>query len=115
MATYSRTIFSGSTNGRPVALSLNTNTTTLHTTGTSTTAYSEVYLWANNVLTTAINMTLQFGTTTADRVCNDLSIPANSPPIPILTGQNINGSVSLSGYASSANGIVVQGYINLIS
>ena len=115
MATYSRSLFSGATNGRPLALSLSTNTSTVHTCGTSTTAYSEVYLWANNVTGASVNMTLQFGTGTSDRVCSDLSIPANSPPIPILTGQNITGGVSLSGYASAANAINVEGYINVIS
>ena len=115
MATYSRSLFSGATNGRPLALSLNTNTTTIHTVGTSTLAYSEVYLWANNVTSTSVAMTLQFGTGTSDRVCNSLSIPGNSPPIPILTGQNISGGVSLSGYASSVDAINVEGYINVIS
>lgn len=115
MATYSRSLFSGATNGRPLALSISTNTTTVHTVGTSTTAYNEVYLWANNVTGAAALLTLQFGTTTADRVCSSLSIPANSPPIPIITGQNVSGGVSLSGYSDTANAINVQGYINVIS
>lgn len=115
MATYSRALFSGATNGRPIVLSLNTNTSTIHTVGTSTTAYNEVYLWANNVTGSPATMTLQFGTTTADQVCTNLSIPANSPPIPILTGQNVTGGVSLTGYASVANAINVEGYINVIS
>ena len=115
MATYSRALFSGSTNGRPVSLSLSTNTTTVCTVGTSTSAFSEIYLWANNITANPVTMTLQFGTATSDRICQDLSIPANSPPIPIVTGQNVNGGVSLSGYASAASAINVQGYINLIA
>lgn len=96
-------------------LSISTNTTTVHTVGTSVTQFNEVYLWANNVSGTAATMTLQFGTSTSDRICNALSIPANSPPVPIVSGQNVTGGVSLTGYSDTANAINVQGYINVIS
>lgn len=116
MPTYSRALFSGSTSGRPVTLAVNTNTTIICTVGTSTApTMNEIYLWANNITNAPVSMTLRFGTGTSDLVCSGLSIPSNSPPIPILTGQNINGGVSLSGNASAADSINVQGYINVIS
>ncbi len=113
MSVYSRALFSGATNGRPLALG--TGTTTVHTVGTSITVYNEIYAWVNNVTGSPVTCTLRFGTGTSDGICEALSIPGNSPPIPILTGQNISGGVSLSGYASAANAINIEGYVNVIS
>lgn len=117
MATYSRALLSASTNGRPIALATSASPgTTIHTTGTSTSGYDEVYLWANNVNGTSVALTIEFGgTTTADRVCNSVSIPGFSPPIPILTGQVLNGSAVVRGFCDTASAIIVEGYVNRIS
>src|SRR5574341_2533555 len=97
MATYSRQLLSGSTNGRaiPVAATA-TPGTLLHTAISGTSAFDEVYVWVTNVTTAAATLTLEWGGVTdpGDHMVKAFSIPANSPPIPIITGQVLqNGLV----------------------
>lgn len=93
MATFSRLLLSGSTNGReiPVAATA-TPGTAIHTAVSGTTSFDEVYLWASNVTGAAATLTVEWGGVTdpGDHACKSLSIPANSPPIPIMTGQVLN-------------------------
>jgi hypothetical protein len=90
MATYSRQLLSGSTNGRniPVA-AIATPGTLLHTAVAGTASFDELYLWAANVTGSAATLTIEFGGVTdpGDHLVKAYSIPANSAPIPICTGR----------------------------
>lgn len=115
MATYARVINSGTAaNGRPTAIQ--TTSTTFHT--AHATAIDEIYMWICNVSTATIAVTVEFGGTAAgDLVPKSLSIPPNSPPIPILTGQCLTGSLVCSaklttGSSGDAN---MFGYVNRIA
>ena len=118
MATYSRVLLSGSTSGRviPVAATA-TPGTTIHTAIAGATAFDEVYLWASNVTAAAATLTLEWGGVTdpGDHIVKALSIPANSPPIPIITGQVLNGGLVLRAFSGTASAINVGGYVNRIA
>lgn len=117
MATYSRILLSGSTNGRniPVAATA-TPGTLLHTAVSGATAFDEVYLWAANVTGTAATLTVEWGGVTdpGDHMVKALSIPANSPPIPIATGQVLNGGLSVRAFSGTASAINISGFVNRI-
>lgn len=118
MATIARQLLSGSTNGRPIKVAASaTPGTTIHTALSGTSGFDEVYCWVTNTSSGAVTLTVEFGGTTNpdDRLTNDYSIPANSLPIPIVTGQNLQNSLVVKMYASSANVLVVTGYVNRIS
>jgi len=78
MATYSRVILSGSTNGKPiVVVATATAGTAVHTVGSGTTNADEVWLWVSNVTATAATLTLEWGGVTdpGNHLVKGLSIP----------------------------------------
>jgi hypothetical protein len=117
MATYSRQLLSGSTNGReiPVAATA-TPGTLIHTAIAGVVAFDEIYLWASNVTGAAATLTLEWGGVLdpGDHLVKAVSIPANSPPIPIATGQNLNNALVLRAFSGTASAINVGGYVNRI-
>jgi hypothetical protein len=118
MATYSRLLLSGSTNGREVPVAATaTPGTPIHTAVSGTTSFDEVYLWASNVTGAAATLTIEWGGVTdpGDHACKALSIPANSPPIPIMTGQVLNNALLIKAFSGTASAINISGYVNRIA
>lgn len=117
MATYSRQLLSGSTNGKPIKVAATaTAGTTIHTAVSGTSGFDEVYAWVANTSNAAVTLTVEFGGTTDpdNLACKALSIPANSPPVPILTGQVLQNGLVVGMFASSANVLTVTGFVNRI-
>ncbi len=118
MATYSRILLSGSTNGRaiPVAATA-TPGTAIHTAVSGTSSFDELYLWASNVTGSAATLTIEWGGVTdpGDHLVKAVSIPANSPPIPIVTGQVLNNGLLVKAFSGTANAINLIGYVNRIA
>jgi hypothetical protein len=79
-------------------------------------SFDEVYLWASNVTGAAATLTLEWGGVLdpGDHVTKALSIPANSPPIPILNGQVLNGGLVIRAFSGTASAINVGGFVNRI-
>jgi hypothetical protein len=119
MATYSRQLLSGTpANGRviPVAATGSPGTT-IHTALAGVGGYDEIYIWATNTSGSAVVLTIEFGgvTSPGDHIVSSLSIPANSPPIPIVTGQVLQNSLVVKAFAATTNVINISGYVNRIS
>lgn len=117
MATFSRVLLSGSTNGKPVkVVATATAGTTFHTAIAGTTSYDEIYAWVTNTDGSARTLTIEFGGVTDpdNLIVKALSIPANSPPIPILTGQVLQNGLVVAAFASAANVLLITGYVNRI-
>lgn len=118
MATYSRQLLSGSTNGKPIKIAATASPGTIvHTAVSGTTSFDEIYVWLTNLDASARTVTIEFGGTTNpdDLIARDLTLPANSPPVPILTGQVLNGGLVLRIFASFTNVILASGYVNRIA
>jgi hypothetical protein len=118
MATYSRQLLSGSTNGReiPVAATA-TPGTLLHTAVAGTASFDEIYLWVSNVTGSAATLTIEFGGVTdpGDHLTKQVSVPANSPPIPIATGQVLQNSLVCRAFSGTASALNISGYVNRIA
>ena len=118
MATYSRILLSGSTNGRaiPVAATA-TPGTAIHTAVAGTSAFDEIYLWVSNVTGSAATLTLEWGGVTdpGDHMVKALSIPANSPPIPIATGMVLNNGLLVKAFSGTASALNIIGFANRIA
>jgi len=118
MASYARILLSGSTNGRaiPVAATA-TPGTAIHTAVTGTSSFDELYLWASNVTGGAATLTLEWGGVTdpGDHMVKAISIPANSPPIPIATGQVLNNGLLVKAFSGTASAINITGFVNRIT
>lgn len=118
MPSYSRQLLSGSTNGRTIPVAaIATPGTPAHVALAGSAGYDEVYLWVANVTNAARQLTIEWGGTgnPADHMVHQLSIPANSPPIPIATGQVLQNGLSVALFSDVANALTVTGYVNRIS
>lgn len=118
MPSYSRQLLSGSTNGRTIPVALTATPGTLvHQAITNTTGFDEVYAWVSNVTSASRLLTIEWGGTSdpSDHLVKQLSIPPNSPPIPIMTGQVLQNGLSVRAFADSANALNITGYVNRIS
>ncbi len=118
MASYSRTLLSGSTNGRVIpVVATATAGTLIHTAIAGTTSFDEVYLWVSNASAAAATLTIEWGGVTdpGDHMTKALSIPANSPPIPIVTGQVLNNALVVRAFSGTTAVLNISGFCNRIS
>ena len=116
MATFSRVKLSGSTDGKSIKIAQTATAGTLVHTADAT-AWDEIYVWITNTSGSAVNLTIEFGGVADpdNLIVKSLSIPANSPPIPILTGQMLTNSLVVRMFASSANVLLATGHVNRIA
>jgi len=117
MATFSRQLLSGSTNGKPIpVVETSTPGTVLHGAIVGTTGLDEIFIWASNVTSTAATLTVEWGGVTdpGDHLVEQFSIPAYSLPIPIALGQTMNNGLSITAFSGTASAINVTGYINRV-
>ena len=120
MATYTKVLLSGSTQGKAIKVAATASTgTTIHATGTSSSIIDEVWLYAYNSSTNNITLTIQFVGTTA--VDNDIKIilPSQSGLTLIVPGLILTGTGAAANtvyaYASTADVVTLSGYVNRIS
>ena len=120
MATFSKVLLSGSTQGKAIKVAATASTgDTIHATGTSSSIIDEVWLYAYNSSASAVTLTIQYGGTTS--VDNDikLSIPATAGLTLVVPGLILTGTGSAANtvyaYAGTTNVITISGYVNRIS
>lgn len=121
MATFTKVLLSGSTQGKPIPLNdFTAPGTTIHTTGTSSSIIDEIWLWAFNVAADARNLRLWFGNYSGGGFPVELSVPANSGAFLVcsgwvLTGTGAAGNVVQALTTSHEGDVHIVGYVNRIS
>lgn len=121
MATYTKRILSGSTDGNPIKLAAtSTPGTNIHTGPTSATEIDEVWLWATNSHTAAVTVTIEWGgTTDPDNLIVDaVTIEANQSVQLLIPGFVMQGATTaktIAGFASVTNVVLITGYVNEIA
>ena len=116
MATYSKQLLSGSTNGKAIKVAAtSTPGTTIHTAVSGTSSIDEVWLWAQNTDTTDRKLTIEFGGTTSPDDTFELTIPAESGLIPVVPGLPHQNSLVVKAFAATANVVLVTGYVNRLA
>lgn len=121
MATFSKVLLSGSTQGKGIKIvgTASTSGTTIHATGTSSTTIDEIWLYAYNSDTVARNLVIQFGGTTAPDNEIKLTLATQSGHTLVLAGCVLTGTGAaantVSAYSDAANVIVITGYVNRIA
>jgi hypothetical protein len=116
MATFTKLKLSGSTDGKPVkVVAVATAGTTFHT--AHATALDEVWAWVTNTDSSARNLTIEWGSVTDPDglICKTVSIPANSGPTLVIPGLILTNSMVAAAFASSANVLLITGYVNRIA
>tara|TARA_Y100000592_G_scaffold86884_1_gene140741 strand:- start:923 stop:1282 length:360 start_codon:yes stop_codon:yes gene_type:complete len=119
MATISKDHLSGSTDGKPISVPINSGTfATVHTGPTSTTSFDEVFIYVNNAVgSTNETVTLRLNGTNNDGkikvvvkpqetvlVLPGIPIQGNSTPIVIDVGGSSAGSANVFGYVNKIVG-----------
>ena len=120
MATFTKALLSGSTQGQPITVVATASTgTTIHSTGTSSSTIDEVWLYANNTSTSPVLLTVQFGGTGSVQHAKPITLPPQSGDTLIIAGLPLTGTGSAANtvyaYAATASVITISGYINRIS
>lgn len=120
MATFSKELLSGSTNGRMIKVAATATAGTLiHATGTSATIEDEIWLYAVNSDTTDRKLTIEFGGTTSPDDLIEFTVKAESGLYLVVPGLVLTGTGSAANnvraFAASANVVSIAGYVNRIT
>jgi hypothetical protein len=116
MATFSKLVLSGSTNGRQIAVAAtSTPGTLIHTAAAGTAGMDEIWLYAVNSSTSSVKLTVEWGGTTANTDHIELNITGESGLVLVSPGLVLNNGLSVRAFAGTANVINISGYANRIS
>lgn len=120
MATFTKTVLSGSTQGKGIKVVATASTgTTIHATGTSSSIIDEVWLYAYNSHTASVLLTIQFGGTTSPDNDIKVTIPNQQGLALVVPGLILTGTGSAANtvyaFAATANVITLSGFVNRIS
>ena len=117
MATFTKTLLSGSTNGKAIKVAQTaTAGTTIHTAVSGTSSLDEVWLYAHNSSASAVKLTLEWGEATAPDGNIEINIGAEGTGLVLVApGLLLQNSLVIKAFAGSANVITLTGYVNRIS
>jgi hypothetical protein len=120
MATFSKQLLSGSTNGKMIKVAATSGTgTTIHATGTSSSIIDEIWLYAVNSSTSNVKLTVQYGATADPDDLIEFTVPAESGLYLIVPGLVLTGTGAAANtvraFAGTTNVINIAGYVNRIT
>ena len=117
MATYSKIILSGSTDGKAIAVAATATPGTLVHTGSATaTTIDEIWLYAMNQSAADIKLTVEWGgVTTGDLIEQTITTEAGLTLVaPGIIIKGVAGGLDVRAFAPGA-GINIFGYVNQIT
>ena len=117
MATYSKKLLSGSTNGKQIKVATTATTGTLiHTAISGTSVFDEVWIYAvNSDITISHKLTIQWGETTSPDSNVEITVSPESGYVLVIPGLLLQNGLSVRAFADTANVVLVNGYINRIA
>lgn len=117
MATFSKQLLSGSTNGKAIKVAATATAGTLiHTAASGTSTIDEIWLYAHNTSSSAVKLTIEWGETTAPDGHIEINIGAEGTGmILVAPGIPLQNSLVVRAFAGTANVINIFGYVNRIS
>ena len=114
MATFSKELLSGSTDGKNVkVVATATAGTTIHTAHASAT--DEVWLYACNTDSTDRKLTIEYGGTTSPDDLIEQTITTEGGWTLICPGLLLQNGLVIKAFAAAANVVVINGYGNRIT
>jgi hypothetical protein len=119
MATFSKTILSGSTDGRGIkVVPTATAGTTIHTGSSTATTLDEIWLYAVNTSASAVKLTVEWGGVSSPDDHIEYTVPSENGLYLITAGLLIKGNATplvVRAFAATTNVLVVHGYVNRIT
>ena len=115
MATYSKELLSGSTNGKGILVAATATAGTLiHTAVSGTTDIDEIWLYAVNTHSADIKLTLEWGEATEPNGNIEITVPAEEGLMLLVPGLLLQNALTVKAFAGTTNEIVIHGYVNKI-
>ena len=119
MATFSKTILSGSTDGKQIKVAATATAGTLIHTGPTNTAHlHEVWLYAVNTSASDVKLTIEWGGVASPDDHIEYTVKAENGLYLIVPGLLIKGNATalvVRAFAATANVICVSGYVHVIA
>ena len=116
MATYSKVLLSGSTNGKQIkVVQTATAGTTIHTATSGTSNLDEIWLYAVNSSSSAVKLTIEWGEATAPDGNIEVTVPAEDGYMLVVPGLLLQNSLVVKAFAATANVVLINGYVNRIT
>ena len=117
MATFTKTLLSGSTNGKAIKVAAtSTAGTTIHTAVSGTSSLDEVWLYAHNSSAAAVKLTLEWGEATAPDGNIEITVAAEGGGLVLIApGLLLQNSLVIKAFAATTNVITITGYVNRIA
>jgi hypothetical protein len=116
MATFSKRLLSGSTDGKAIkVVQTATAGTTIHTAVSGTSDIDEIWLYAVNSSASAVKLTLEWGEATAPDGNIELAVAAESGLVLLTAGLLLQNSLVVKAFAATANVVMIYGYVNRIT
>lgn len=121
MATYSKQLLSGSTDGRAikvVATAIATSPTLIHTASSTTTVFDEVWIYAQNNHSADVAVRIGFGNTTDPDDIIEYTVKTKGGLYLVVPGLILKGNatpLTVRAAAGTTNVISLSGYVNRIT
>jgi hypothetical protein len=114
MATFSKLVLSGSTDGRMVLVAATaTLGTTIHT--AHATDQDEIWLWAVNADAVDRKLIIEFGGAMAPGDIIEFTVPAEDGLYQLVPGLILTNSLVCTAFCESTNVVSIGGYVNRIT
>lgn len=119
MATFSKQILSGSTDGKAIKVVATASSgTTIHTGSSTASTLDEVWIYAMNTSAADVKLTIQWGGTTSPDDDIEYTVKAENGLYLIIPGLILKGNATplvVRAFAATANVITLTGYVNRIA
>ena len=117
MATFTKTLLSGSTNGRPILVVATTSPgTAVHTAVSGSSSLDEVWLYAHNSSSASVKLTVEYGGVSAPTDVFEINVGAEGTGLVLVCpGVLLQNSLLIKAYAASASVVTLTGYVNRIA
>jgi len=117
MATFSKVLLSGSTDGKAILVSgtATGSANTIHTAGSGTTNRDEIWIYAVNTSATNTKLTIEYGETTSPNGHIEVTVLAEAGAVCIVPGFLLQNSLVVKAFAATTNVIASHGFVNRIT
>jgi hypothetical protein len=120
MATFSKEILSGSTDGKGILVAATATAGTLIHTGSSTAStLDEIWIYAQNTSVSTCKLTLEWGGVSAPSDHIEVNVVGESGLLLVASGLLIKGNASsaliVRAFAAVTNVITIHGFVNRIT
>ncbi len=116
MATFSKQLLSGSTNGKAIKVAATATAGTLiHTAVSGTSNLDEIWVFAVNTSTSSVKLTVEWGEATAPDGNIEVTVLPEAGMVTVIPGFLLQNALTVRAFAGTTNVISVHGFVNRIT